>query len=97
VAVVKVATLSEHAFEAPRKVSDLNSVLTAGGEADSSTPVASLPVMPSVSASSKLDRVAYDAGQKIIENEIGLLRERLVRRVSHPCLLTSFPTIHRLP
>jgi hypothetical protein len=51
VAFAKVATLSEHAFEAPRKGSDLNPVLTAGGATDRSAPVASLPVISSVSVS----------------------------------------------
>jgi hypothetical protein len=89
VAVAKVATLSEHAFEAPGKGSDLNPVLTAGGATDRSAPVASLLVISSVSTSSRLDRATYDVEQKRIETEIGLLHEMLVRRVSHLCLLTA--------
>jgi hypothetical protein len=77
IAVANVATLSEHAFEAPRKGSDLNPVPTAGGSTDRSAPVASLPVISSVSPSSRLDRVTYDVEQKRIETEIGLLHERL--------------------
>jgi hypothetical protein len=83
VAVAKVATLSEHAFEAPRKGSDLNPVPTTGGATNRSAPVADLPVISSVSASSRLDGAAYDVEQKRIETEIGLLHETLVRRVSY--------------
>jgi len=61
VEVAEVATLSEHAFETPRKGSDLNPVLTAGGATDRSAPVASLPVISpvSVSTSSRLDRAPH--------------------------------------
>jgi len=88
VAVAKVATLSEHTFEAPRKGLGLNPVLTAGGATDRSAPVASLPVVSSVSTSSRLDSV-YDVNQIKIETEIGLLHERLVRRVLYLWLLTA--------
>ena len=80
-AVAKIATLSEHAFEAPRKGPDLNPVLTAGGATGGSAPVASLPVISSVSTSSRLDRATYDVDQKIIEAQIGFLHSKLVRRV----------------
>ena len=43
--VAKVATLSEHAFEAPGKGPDLNPVLTAGGATDGSAPVPNVPVL----------------------------------------------------
>ena len=58
VAVAKVATLSEHAFEAPREGSDLNPVLATGGATDRSAPVASLPEISSASVltSIRLDR-----------------------------------------
>lgn len=94
VAVAKVATLSEHAFEAPRKGSDLNAALTAGGVMDRFARVASLPVLSPVSMSSGRDRAPHDVKQERIETRIGLLQEMLVRRVSHLCLLTAvIPTI----
>ena len=57
VAVAKVATLSEHAFEAPRNGSDLNPVLTAGVTTRMFAPVASSSeISPApVSTSSRLD------------------------------------------
>ena len=87
--IAKVATLSEHAFEAPRKGSDLNPILTAAGATGRSTPVAGFGVISSVSTSSRPDRVAYDVEQKRIETRIGWLHEMLVRCVSHPDLLTA--------
>ena len=89
VAVAKVATLSEHAFEAHRKGSGLNPVVTAGGATHRSAPVTSLPVMSSVSTSSRVDRATYEVERKRLEAKIGLLHEILVRRVSHLCLLTA--------
>lgn len=79
-AVVKVATLSKHAFEAPREESDLNPIPTPGGATGSSAPVEKLPVI--TSASSRPDKAAYDAEQKRIKTEMSLLQEKLVRRAS---------------
>ena len=61
VAVAKVATLSEHAFEAPRKESDLNPVLTAGVTRYTFAPLASSPVISSgqVSTSSRPDGASH--------------------------------------
>jgi hypothetical protein len=81
VTIAKVAALSEHAFEAPRKGSGSNPVLTPGG-ATNSAPVASLQILSSVSTSSGLDRATNDVEQERIETEIVLSHERLVRRVS---------------
>ena len=59
-ASAKVATLSDHPFEAPR--ADLSPVPTAGGATGRSAPAASLPVISSVLTSSEQRSVGAGAG-----------------------------------
>jgi hypothetical protein len=69
VAVAKVATLSEHAFEASGKGQDLNPVLTAGGATDGSAPVPNVPVLFSTR------KMSSSSGKEIARLEDGRLIE----------------------
>ena len=81
VTVAKVATVSEHAFDAPRKGLDLVSESIGDVHTKSHSAGSSRKVLP-VSTPSRPDRATYDVEQRIIETEIGSMNERLVRRVS---------------
>ena len=69
--VAKVATLSEHAFEAPGKRPDLNPVLAAGGATDGSASVPNVPVLFSTRkmSSSSGKEIARLEDERLIELE----------------------------